>query len=382
MNSLNDTDFNMEKLVVFIISAFCSIHLCLASDTLYLQSEEFLVVKDDYIELHIQIKSPNAIEIINTTPNLTICFNVGEKSYVAKGTYWYDSSTPSGCNCTFLKTQQGDLTVMNNDTLHLVKTPPDKKKLKAWKRLHMKYKPVGYYQYDKRYQDHNFYFNSNGTFVEYQWYSDSPIVPCKKGWTISWGSYEVKPHHYILNSNQNMAQLTQDTIVLTEVQSSHNSQDSLFITLHSPYHHLLSVEDTCSSCKYRHQRIFSYDFIIECGDDIINKEYEKSFNSKFVADTAGVIRVYKPQNVQLKGILVKVYWREGHKDTIIMQTYPSRILKYELDDYADNDLNFYVRPLDYAFLTRENYHNYKLRRKGRKSIVWQDKIFKRPLKYP
>ena len=372
----------MEKLVVFIISALCSIHLCLAADTLYLQSEEFSVVKDDYVELHIRIMSPNAIEIINTTSDLTICFNVGKKSYVAKGTYWHDSSTPSGCNCTFLKTQQSNLTVMNNDTLHLVKTPPDKKKLRAWKHIHMKYKPVGYYQYDKRYQGHDFYFNSNGTFVEYQWYSDSPIVPCEKGWMISWGSYEVKTRHYILNSNQDMIRLTQDTIVLTDVQCRRAPQDSLYIALHSPYHYLLSVEDTCSSCKYRHQRIFSYDFIIECGDDNINKEFEKAFNSKFVADTTGEIRVYKPQNVQLKSVFVKIYWRIDHQDTIIIQTHPSRILKYELGDYTYNDLNFYVQPLDYAFLTRENYSDYKLRRKGRKSIVWHDKIFKRPPKFP
>ena len=381
MSSLNDTDSNMEKLVVFIISVFCSIHLCLASDTLYLQSEEFSVVKDDYMELNIQIVSPNAIETIKTTPDLTICFKVGKKNYVAKGTYWYDSATPSGCNCIFLKTTQSNLVVMNNDTLQLVKTPPDKKKLRAWKRVYMKYKPVGYYQYDKRYQGHDFYFNSDGTFVEYQWYFDPPNVPCEKGWIISWGSYEVKPHHYILNSNQNMVRLTQDTIVLTDVQSSHKSQDSLFITVNSPYFQLLSIEDTCISCKYRHQRIFSYDFIIECGDDKTNKDYEKAFNSKYVADTIGSIRVYKPQNVQLKSVLVKVYWKIDHKDTIIIQTYPSRILKYELKNYFDNDLNFNVHSLDYAFLTRTYYTNYLLKRKG-SNVIWNNKVFKRPPKFP
>ena len=382
MSSLNDTDFNMEKLAVFIISVFCSIHLCLGSDTLHLRSDEFSVVRDDYIELYIQIISPNAVEIINTVPDLTICFRVGEKNYVAKGTFWYDSSTPAGCNCTFLKTQQFNLAIMNNDTLQLVKTPPDEEKQRAWKRMYMKYKPALYLQYDKRYQDHNFYFGSDGSFVEYQWYRNSPDVPCKKGWMISWGSYEVKPHYYILNSNQNMARLTQDTIVLTDVQSSHAPQDSLFITLHSPYLQLLSIEDTCTSCKYRHQRIFSYDFIIECGDDKINKEYEKAFNSKFVADTTGVIRFFKPNYVLLKSILIKVYWKVDQMDTIIIQACPSRILKYELEDHMDNDLIFYAYPLDYTFLTRKNYHNYKLRRKGRKYIVWQDKIFKRPIKFP
>jgi len=372
----------MEKLVVFIISVFCSIHLCPASDTLYLRRDEFSVVRDDYIELYIQIISPHAIEIINTTPDLTICFKVGEKNYVAKGTYRYDSSTPSGCNCTFLKTQQFNLAVMNNDTLQFVKTPPDKKKLRAWKRVYMKYKPAIYFQYDKRYQDHNFYFGADGSFVEYQWSRNSSEIPCKKGWIISWGSYEVKSHHYILNSNQNMARLTQDTIVLTDVQSSHVPQDSLFITLHSPYLQLLSIEDTCTSCKYKHQRIFSYDFIIECGDDKINKEYEKAFNSKFLADTTGVIRVSKPNNVQLKSILIKVYWKVDHRDTIIIQTCPNRVLKYELEDHMDNDLIIYAYPLDYTFLTRRNYHNYKLRRKGRNYIVWQDKIFKRPAKFP
>ena len=76
-------NFNMEKLAVFIISVFCSIHLCLASDTLYLRSNEFSVVRDDYIELYIRIISPNAIEIINTTPDLTICFKVDKKNDVA-----------------------------------------------------------------------------------------------------------------------------------------------------------------------------------------------------------------------------------------------------------------------------------------------------------
>ena len=375
-------NFNMEKLAVFIISVFCSIHLCLASDTLYLRSNEFSVVRDDYIELYIRIISPNAIEIINTTPDLTICFKVDKKNYVAKGTYWHDSSTPSGCNCTFLKTQQFNLAVMNNDTLQLVKTPPDKKKQRAWKQKYMKYKPAIYFQYDKRYQDHNFYFGADGSFVEYQWHPNSQDVTCEKGWIISWGSYEVKQRHYNLNSNQSLARLTQDTIVLTDVQSRHVPQDSLFITLHSPYLQLLSYEDTCKSCKYRHRRIFSYDFIIVCGDDKINKEYEKAFNSEFVADTTGVIRVAKPNNVHLKSILIKVRWKVDHLDTVIIQARPSRVLMYELDDRTDNDLILYAPTLDYTFLTRIYYHDYKLRRKGRKCVVWQDKMFKQPIKFP
>ena len=270
---------------------------------------------------------------------------------------------------------------MNNDILQLVKTPPDKKKLRAWKRVNMKYKPAKYFQYDNRYQDHNFYFGAEGSFVEYQWCRNSSDVPCKKGWIISWGSYEVKPHHYILNSNQNIACLTQDTIVLTDVQSRHVPQDSPFITLHSPYLQLLSIEDTCTSCRYRHQRIFSYDFIIECGDDKISKEYEKAFNSKVVADTTGVIKVAKPNNVLLKSILIKVYWKVDHNDTIIIQTCPSRILKYVLKDYYDNDLNFNVQSLDYAFLTRTYYTNYLLKRKG-SNVIWNNKVFKKPPKYP
>ena len=377
MSFLIDMDLNMDKLAVIIISVFCSIQFCLASDTLYLQGEDFSVVKDDYIELYIQIKSQSAIEKIDTTPNLTICFKVGKKNYVAKGTYWYDSATPSGSNCIFLKTRQGNLAVMSNDTLRLVKTPPDKKKLRAWKQVYMKYEPANYFQYNKRYQDHNFYFGSDGTFAEYQWYYDPPNVPCKKGWIISWGSYEVKSRHYILNSNQNTIRQTQDTIALTDVQSSHNPQDSLLITLNSPYHQLLAVEDTCSSCKYRHQRIFLYDFSIECGDDKINKEYEKAFNSKFVADTTGVIRVYKPQSVQLKSVIVKVYWKTDHNDTIIIQSCPNRFLKYKLENQMDNVLSFYVPSLDYAFLTRIKYTDYKLRRKGSKFVFWQDKLFKR-----
>lgn len=74
----------MDKLAVIIISVFCSIQFCLASDTLYLQGEDFSVVKDDYIELYIQIKSPSAIEKIDTTPNLTICFKVGKKTMSQK----------------------------------------------------------------------------------------------------------------------------------------------------------------------------------------------------------------------------------------------------------------------------------------------------------
>lgn len=70
----------MDKLAVIIIGFFCSIHFCLASDTLYLQGGDFSVVKDDYIKLYIQIKSPNAIEIISTTPDLTISFKVGKKT--------------------------------------------------------------------------------------------------------------------------------------------------------------------------------------------------------------------------------------------------------------------------------------------------------------
>ena len=79
MSLLIDTDLTMDKLAVIIISVFCSVHFCQASDTLYLQGGDFSVVKDDYIELYIQIKSPNAIEIISTTPDLTISFKVGKK---------------------------------------------------------------------------------------------------------------------------------------------------------------------------------------------------------------------------------------------------------------------------------------------------------------
>lgn len=382
MSSLNDTDFNMEKLAVFIISVLCSTYMCLASDTLYLQSEDFSVIKDDYIQLFIQIKSPNAIKIIDTTANLTICFKVGKKNYLAKGTYWYDSSTPSGCNCIFLKTQQGNTAVMNNDTLLLVKTPPDKKKLKAWKQVYLKYKPATYVQLGKRYQDHCFKFCSDGTFVEYQWQRNYQDVPCEKGWVISSGNYEIKPRYYILNSNQNYLGYIQDTILPTIVQSAHTPQDSVFITINSPYNQLFSAEDTCTTCKYRHQRIFSYDYIIKCGDDECNKEYEKTFNSKFIADTTGMVRAYKPQNIHLKSVSVKIYWKSDHKDTIIIRTYPGRILQYENKDYMENDLTFSIPSLNYTFLSKINYTNYKLRRKSRKILVWQDETFRKILSCP
>lgn len=371
----------MEKSLVIIISMLCRVCLCYGADTLTLQKDEFDVVKDDYIQLFIQIKSPNIINTIVTVPNLTICFEVEKKQYVAIGTYWYDSATPSGCNCTFLKKTQDNTAVMNKDTLRLVKTPPDKKKLREWERVYRKRKPASHFQYEKRHQDHCFDFYSDGTFVEYQWYRNRSDVPCEKGWMVSWGKYEIKSRYYILNSDQNMIYSTQDTIVLTDVQSKHASQDSLFITLNSPYNQLLSVEDTCSSCKYRHQRIFSYDFIIKCGEDKVNKEYEKAFNSKFVADTTGVIRVFKPQEVLLKSVLVKVYWKVDHNDTIIIQTCPSRILKLELKNYYDNELNFNVPSLDYAFLTRTYYTNYLLKRKG-SNVIWNNKVFKKPPKYP
>ena len=119
-----------------------------------------------------------------------------------------------------------------------------------------------------------------------------------------------------------------------------------------------------------------------CGDDKINKEYEKAFNSEFVADTTGVIRVAKPNNVHLKSILIKVRWKVDHLDTVIIQARPSRVLMYELDDRTDNDLILYAPTLDYTFLTRIYYHDYKLRRKGRKCVVWQDKMFKQPIKFP
>ena len=367
----------MDKLAVILISLLCQTALCQVSDTLRLRNIEFTVIKDDYIQLIIQIDNPDIVDVATKTPNLVICFNVDDKHYVAKGTYWFDSAIPSGCNCTFLKTTQGNTAVMNDNTLHLVKTPPDKKKKRAWKRVYQKYKPALYFQYEKRYQDHDFIFCSDGTFVEYQWYRNRWDVSCEKGWIISWGSYEKKPRCYILNSDQAMFYSTQDTITLSDVQSSHVPQDSLFITLNSSYSQLLSNEDTCSYCKYKHQRIFSYDFIIECGDDQANKEYEKEFNSKFVADTTGKIRTYKPQNIQLKSVLVKVYWKIDHKDTIIIQTCPSRILMYELKEYMDNDLCFNIHFLDYAFLTRKNYMNYKLKRKGLKSLIWQNMILKK-----
>lgn len=377
MNLLSDMVIYMEKLAVIIISLLCQTALCQVSDTLRLRNIEFTVVKDDYIQLFIQIDNPAIVDVVTKTPNLVVCFNVEDKHYVAKGTYWFDSATPLGCNCTFLKTIQDNTAVMNDNTLQLVKTPPDKKKRRAWKRVYQKYKPAHYFQYEKRYQDHDFIFCSDGTFVEYQWYRNRWDVPCEKGWIISWGNYEKKPDRYILNSDQALFYLTQDTMTLSDVQSSHVPQDSLFIMLNSSFSRLLSIEDTCSYCKHKHQRIFSYDFIIECGDDQANKEYEKTFNSKFVADTTGVIRAYKPQNIQLKSVFVKVYWKTDHQDTIIIQTSPCRVLKYDSKDYMNNDLCLNVPTLDYAFLTRKNYMNYELKRKGSKSLIWQNMVLKK-----
>ncbi len=372
---------NMDKLAVILISLLCHMSVCHASDTLLLRNFEFSVVKDDYLQLFIQINNPDIVGVITKTPNLVICFNVDDKHYIAKGIYWFDSATPSGCNCTFLKTTQSNTAIMNNNTLQLVKTPPDKDKWKAWKRVYQKYKPAFYFQYEDRYQNHFFDFCSDGTFVEYQWCRNRRDVPCEKGWIISRGNYEKKPHCYILNSDWTMLYSTQDTIVLTDVQSVHVPQDSLFITLDSPINQLLSIEDTCSACNYRHQRIFSYDFVIECGDDNANKEYEKAFNSKFVADTTSVIKVYKPQNILLKRVLVKIYWKVDHKDTTIIQTCQSRILTYELNDYKDNYLILNVHSMDYAFLTRVYYKDFFLQRKGAK-VIWNNKTFKKTPKFP
>ena len=379
MNLLKNTNLHMDKLAVIIINLLLSTHLCVASeDTLYLQKDDFSVVKDDYLQLFIQIKDSSVIDQINTTPDLTICFKVENRNYTAAGTYWFESSTPAGCNCIFLKSTQSNFAVMHHDTLTLVKTPPDKKLKKLWKQVYQKYKQALYFQYEKRYQDHNFIFLPDGTFVEYQWYRKYKDVPCEKGWIISRGKYEKKRRYYILNSYPTDDWSVKDTANLNDVKTSHIPQDSLHIIIKSPYTQLLLAEDTCGDCNYKHQHIYSFDYIIECGNDELNKEYESAFNSKYVSDTTGEIKVHKPQNIQIKSILVKISWNIHHKDTVIMQTTgPDRCFKYDFENVMDNIVYININSLDYAFLSRSTYVNHKLRRKGRKILVVQNQVFKR-----
>lgn len=364
--------------MAIIINVFLSINLCAASDTLHLHDDDFIVIKDDYIQLFLQIKVPNILDQIKNTPNITICFEIENKKYIAQGTYWYESATPSGCNCTFLKSICCDLAILCNDTLSLIKTPPDRKKWAAWKQVHQKYKPAVYFQYEKRYQDHIFYFYPDGTFVEYQRYRNYQDVPCEKGWIISWGNYEKRPQYYILNSDTAIDLLVQDTAYLEDVKSYHIPQDSLFINIISPYTQLLSIEDTCKVCDYKHQHIFSFDFNIECANDKLNKEYETEFNSNNMADTTGMVRVFKPQDIQIESVFVKIYWNPNNKDTTIIQTIPYRYFKYKLKKSTDNFITIHINSLNYSFLTRTVYINHKLRRKGRKSLVLHEQIFKKP----
>lgn len=52
-------------------------------------------------------------------------------------------------------------------------------------------------------------------------------------------------------------------------------------------------------------------------------------------------------------------------------------MKYELKEFTDNDLCLNIPSLDYAFLSRKNYMNYKLKRNGPKSLIWQNTILKK-----
>ena len=228
-----------------------------------------------------------------------------------------------------------------------------------------------YYQLKKPW--HKLYFHADGTFkeIEVNWLN---YCVCQKGVNISKGTYRKASCHFILDSDNDW--ILPDTCYLDNVDTAVKESDSLEIVFNSYYEQMFKEETENNICTYPHHRIYLYSISLKCGEDSLNKSFEKAFNAKHCADSVGKISEYCPREIEIHSIEMKMYWKD--KDSKFPHNSLSQFFLYVPKDYRQR---FFLIKLpwqvDYFLLCRIAHRNQKVRKITSSTIVLSGIKFKR-----
>lgn len=220
---------------------------------------------------------------------------------------------------------------------------------------------------------HAFYFGSTGRFTETTGYRSFFGV-------ISKGTYHETKRKFIISSDPKI--MFSDSLTInSEMCSSYQPVDSLIINVRSPYEDLLyavSAPNVGVPLGYpidKIYRIYCYDFQIVCADDSISRAFERDFNQSHQQVCGARVSSYKPQEVSIKEIRMKIYWNPDSSDTILKRRYPFANTCVKVDVPLDNVYTINIPQFDYKFLTYKRYDKVTIRKKGKNKIVFMKREF-------
>lgn len=220
---------------------------------------------------------------------------------------------------------------------------------------------------------HSFCFGTTGKFRE---------STVRGFWgTVSWGRYWETKRKFIISSDPSI--MFSDSLTIhSEVSSSYQPVDSLIIHVKSPYESLLyafsapNVGLALDADPIDHvYRIYCYDFQIVCAEDSISRAFERDFNQSHQQVCGARVSSYKPQEVFIKEIRIKIYWNPDSGDTILKRRYPFANTRIKVDVSRDNVYTINIPQFDYLFLTYKRYDKAIIRKKGKNKIVFMKREY-------
>lgn len=223
-------------------------------------------------------------------------------------------------------------------------------------------------RYDVYHPPHSFNFYSDGQFVEYT---------NKRSYfgIVSYGTYREKKRKFILTSDP-CIMFSDSLSINSEISCSRRPVDSLIINITSPYESLLysitapNVAITTEVPMKRIRRVYCYDFQIVCSEDSINRAFEREFNQSHRQVCAAEVAAFKPPEVSVKEIRIKIYWNPDSGDSILKRRYPFVNTYVNVNDPSSNVYTINIPQLDYFFLSYERYKNKCIRKSGKNAIVF------------
>ena len=220
---------------------------------------------------------------------------------------------------------------------------------------------------------HSFYFGKTGVFNE---------STVRGFWgRVSWGRYWETKRKFIISSDSSI--MFSDSLTInSEISSLYQPVDSLIINVKSPYESLLyafsapnvglALDVDPTDNVYR---IYCYDFQIVCADDSISRAFERDFNQSHQQVCEARVSSYKPQEVSIKEIRLKIYWNPDSGDTILKRRYPYANTRVTIDAPLDNVYTINIPQFDYLFLTYKRYDKVTIRKKRKNKIVFMKREY-------
>ncbi len=219
---------------------------------------------------------------------------------------------------------------------------------------------------------HSFYFGADGKFSEHTVRGFFGIK--------SWGTYREKKKKFIITSDSSIM-ISDSLSINSEISCSYQPVDSLIINITSPYEDLLYAVSAPNvglglDVPIEHiHRIYCYNIQIVCSEDSINQIFERNFNQSHQQVCDASVTVFKPQDVSVKEIRIKIYWNPDSDEMLSVRRYPYVNTYTKVNETHSNVYAINIPQFDYLFLTYKRYKNKRIRKSGKNAIVFEKRKF-------